>query len=230
MKNIGRRWRQLLALLLLITMTVLTGYPQNAQAARGGDWKEFLANWSSDEEDSADSNDSRTTEKQSGSKSQKKQKKKEKNKSQNKNKTDKRENNKSNQKQTANAAAEAEDTIEEDGSYTSKEDVAAYLHLYSKLPQNFITKKEAQQLGWESSAGNLDKVAPGKSIGGDRFGNYEEQLPDKKGRKYFECDIDYNGGYRGKKRIIYSSDGLIYYTEDHYQTFTQLYDEKGAVR
>lgn len=61
------------------------------------------------------------------------------------------------------------------------------------------------------------------SIGGERFGNYEGSLPEKSGRRYYECDVDYSGGYRGAERIIYSSDGLIYYTEDHYRTFERLY-------
>lgn len=116
-------------------------------------------------------------------------------------------------------------TVEESGSYTSKEDVGLYLHLYGHLPDNYITKKEAESLGWDSRAGNLWEVAPGMSIGGSRFGNYEGLLPDKKGRKYYECDIDYEGGYRGAGRIVYSDDGLIYYTEDHYKTFEQLYGQ-----
>lgn len=62
------------------------------------------------------------------------------------------------------------------------------------------------------------------SIGGDHFGNYEGQLPEAKGRSYKECDIDYEGGYRGGIRIIFSNDGLIYYTDDHYNTFTLLYE------
>lgn len=69
-------------------------------------------------------------------------------------------------------------------------------------------------------------MAPGKSIGGSHFGNYEGMLPEKKGRKYYECDLEYEGGYRGAKRLIYSNDGLIFYTEDHYQTFEQLYSGK----
>ena len=110
--------------------------------------------------------------------------------------------------------------------YADKEHVAAYLRAYKELPPNYITKKEAQALGWVSSQGNLWDVAPGKSIGGDRFGNYEGQLPDAKGRKYFECDIDFDGSYRNAKRIIYSNDGLIFYTEDHYTTFEDLTEEK----
>ena len=113
--------------------------------------------------------------------------------------------------------------IREEGSYTSKEEVSLYLHLYGHLPDNYITKNRAQDLGWDSKEGNLDQVAPGKSIGGSRFGNYEGLLPEEKGRKYYECDLDYEGGYRGAKRLIYSSDGLIFYTEDHYKTFEQLY-------
>ena len=114
------------------------------------------------------------------------------------------------------------DTIAEDGVYTSKDDVAAYIHEYGKLPQNFITKKEAKALGWPG--GSLEEYAPGKCIGGDRFGNYEGLLPEEKGRKYYECDIGTLGkSSRGAKRIIYSNDGLIFYTSDHYESFTQLY-------
>ena len=121
---------------------------------------------------------------------------------------------------------ETEQDISEDGEYTSKDDVALYIHLYGKLPENFITKKEAKALGWESKEGNLGEVAPGKSIGGDYFGNYEEILPEEDGRDYFECDIDTEGSYRGAKRIVFSNDGLIYYTEDHYESFELLYGEE----
>ncbi len=121
---------------------------------------------------------------------------------------------------------EPQEDISESGTYSSKDEVAAYIHEYGHLPQNFITKNEAKSLGWVSKKGNLKEVAPGKSIGGDYFGNYEERLPEKKGRKYYECDIDADGGYRGAKRIIYSNDGQIYYTEDHYETFELLYGEE----
>ena len=112
---------------------------------------------------------------------------------------------------------------DENGSYTSKEEVALFLHTYGHLPDNFITKEEARALGWDASAGNLHRVAPGKSIGGDRFGNREGLLPSKSGRQYYECDIDYTGGTRGAKRIVFSDEGLIFYTEDHYASFEQLY-------
>lgn len=129
--------------------------------------------------------------------------------------------------ETAGTLEKADETgggqLAEDGSYTSKDEVAEYLHIYGRLPDNYITKKDAEALGWDSKKGNLWDVAPGKSIGGSRFGNYEGLLPDEKGRKYFECDIDYDGSYRGAKRIIYSNDGLIFYTEDHYKSFEQLY-------
>ena len=114
---------------------------------------------------------------------------------------------------------------DENGSYASKDDVALYIHVYGKLPNNFITKKEAEKLGW--SGGSLENVAPGKSIGGSYFGNYEGLLPEKKGRTYTECDIDTAGrSSRGAKRIVFSNDGLIYYTDDHYETFTLLYGEE----
>ncbi len=106
--------------------------------------------------------------------------------------------------------------------YTDKDHVAAYIHVFRKLPPNYITKAEARKLGWKEQ-GTLDKLAPGKSIGGDRFGNYEKILPDKSGRKWTECDIDYRKGSRGPKRIVFSSDGLIFYSPSHYSHFEQLY-------
>ena len=117
---------------------------------------------------------------------------------------------------------ESEALLDPHGSYTTKEDVALYIHTYGCLPQNFITKKEAQALGWEG--GGLDDFAPGMCIGGDRFGNYEGLLPED--RDYKECDIDTLGASkRGAKRIVFSDDGLIYYTDDHYESFELLYGE-----
>ena len=116
--------------------------------------------------------------------------------------------------------------IDEDGSYTTKDDVALYSHTYGHLPGNFITKKDAQALGWPG--GSLEPYAPGMCIGGSRFGNYEGLLPEADGRTYTECDIDTLGAdSRGAKRIVFSNDGLIYYTEDHYATFELLYGEEG---
>lgn len=116
--------------------------------------------------------------------------------------------------------AETEPEIVWGESYTTPEDVAEYIYLYGELPENFITKKDARELGWESSEGNLWEVAPGMSIGGDYFGNYEGLLPEG---EYWECDVNYDGGYRGAERIIFSEDGSVYYTDDHYESFTQLY-------
>jgi hypothetical protein len=113
--------------------------------------------------------------------------------------------------------------IEEDGTYTSKEEVALYLHTYGHLPSNYVTKAEAEDAGWKTEGLDLDEACPGKSIGGDRFGNREKRLPNAKGRTWWECDIDSTGGRRGAKRIVYSNDGLIYYTDDHYKNFEQLY-------
>ena len=109
--------------------------------------------------------------------------------------------------------------------YDDKDRVALYLHLYGELPPHFITKKEAQKLGWDG--GEVEYYRTGAAIGGDYFGNYEGLLPKKKGRSYYECDIDTVGKRsRGAKRIIYSNDGLIYYTDDHYESFTLLYGEE----
>ena len=115
--------------------------------------------------------------------------------------------------------------IDEEGFYYSAEDVALYLYTYGHLPDNFITKSEARKLGWEG--GSVEKYAPDCAIGGDKFGNREELLPTAEGRQYYECDIDTLGeNSRGAKRIVYSNDGLIYYTDDHYESFVLLYGEE----
>lgn len=104
-----------------------------------------------------------------------------------------------------------------DGAYYSKDDVAKYIRTYGRLPKNFITKNQARQLGW--TGGPLEPYAPGKAIGGDHFGNYENKLP---WGRYKECDIDTKGKPRGSKRIIFSEDKRLYYTFDHYNTFEKI--------
>lgn len=116
--------------------------------------------------------------------------------------------------------------VQEGDKLTDKEGVASYLYRFKKLPRNFITKNQARKKGWLAEKGNLWKVTDKMSIGGDKFGNREGLLPQKQGRKYFEADIDYQGGRRGAKRIIYSNDGLIFYTHDHYNSFEPLIGEE----
>ncbi len=117
---------------------------------------------------------------------------------------------------------DTERVLDEDGSYTTKEDLALYIHTYGHLPSNFIPKKEAEKAGW--SGGSLEKVLPGMCIGGDYFGNNEGMLPKAKGRKWTECDVNTLGAKsRGPERIVFSNDGLIYYSPDHYESFEQLY-------
>ena len=116
-----------------------------------------------------------------------------------------------------------EKSVDEDGVYTTKEDLALYIQTYGHLPSNFITKKEAEKAGW--SGGSLERVLPGMCIGGDYFGNYEGALPKAKGRKWTECDVNTLGAKtRGPERILFSNDGLIYYTPDHYESFELLYE------
>ena len=111
--------------------------------------------------------------------------------------------------------------------YNTRDEVAAYLTAYGELPPNYITKSEAQDWGWKSTYNTVAEAAPGMSIGGDRFGNYEEILPKGKGRQYYECDIDYKKGNRNAKRIVFSNDGLIFYTDDHYESFSKYDPETG---
>ena len=114
-------------------------------------------------------------------------------------------------------------SISEDGEYTDKESVALYVHRYGHVPSNYVSKTKARNAGWISEQGNLWDVLPGKSIGGSRFDDDEDQLPDAPGRTWTECDIGYSGGRRGPERMIFSNDGLIYYTPDHYRHFERLY-------
>jgi hypothetical protein len=108
---------------------------------------------------------------------------------------------------------------------TDPQQIVNYLDEFGELPENFITKREAQALGWDSYYNYLGEVAPGKSIGGDHYGNYERKLPTKKGRTWRECDVNYKGEKRGAERLVFSSDGLYYYTNDHYKTFIQMFPE-----
>ena len=121
------------------------------------------------------------------------------------------------------AEAEAEAPIDPDGYYYSKDEVALYIHTYGCLPDNFVTKSEAEDAGW--SGGSVERYIPGAAIGGNRFGNREGILPDAPGRTWTECDINTLGeSGRGAERIVFSNDGLIYYTADHYESFELLYE------
>ena len=116
-------------------------------------------------------------------------------------------------------------SVEEDGWYSSKEEVALYIHLYGELPGNYVTEAEAEDAGW--TGGSVERwTGEGTALGGSYFGNYEGLLPKEQGRTYAECDVDTVGeNSRGAKRIVFSNDGLIYYTEDHYESFELLYGE-----
>lgn len=112
--------------------------------------------------------------------------------------------------------------------YYDLENVVLYLELYDTLPDNYITKKEAQDLGW--SGGSVEQYLEGAAIGGDRFGNREGLLPKADGRSYTECDLNTDGAdSRGAERLVFSNDGLYFHTEDHYETFTEVWVEDGEV-
>ena len=91
-----------------------------------------------------------------------------------------------------------------------------------KLPENYLTKEEARKLGWKDKEGNLAKIIEGKMIGGNVYRNRDGKLPQANGRIWYEADINYTSGYRGTERILYSNDGLIFVTYDHYQTFYEI--------
>ena len=124
------------------------------------------------------------------------------------------------QKKQEKKQQEKSKEITEDGQYHDLESVVLYYDKFRKLPSNFITKKEARDLGWEG--GSVEEFKKGAAIGGDHFGNFEKLLPAQKGIKYIECDIDTKGKKRGAKRLIISNDGKYYYTPDHYESFEEV--------
>ncbi len=124
---------------------------------------------------------------------------------------------------TPEAAAETGVTPVPKGPIVDPQSIADYLFAWGRLPDNFLTKAEARALGWGENASYLSDVALDMSIGGDRFGNYEGRLPVKHGRQYWEADCWYVGGKRNAYRIIYDNEGHVWYTADHYETFTELF-------
>lgn len=126
-------------------------------------------------------------------------------------------------KTKAPKATKAPEPEKKAGPITDPREIADYLFKHGELPPNFITKAEAKALGWDSSRNYVSDVAPGMSIGGDRYGNYEGKLPKAKGRKFTECDVNYTGGKRNGERIVFSNDGRVWYTRDHYGTFEELF-------
>lgn len=106
--------------------------------------------------------------------------------------------------------------------YSQPQDVVDYLDTFGELPLNYLTKEEAREMGWIASEGNLWDVAPDAVIGGDTFGNFEGLLPKAEGRRYFEADVNYDGGHRNAERLVFSNDDLYFYTDDHYESFVEM--------
>ena len=105
---------------------------------------------------------------------------------------------------------------------TAESRVTGYLQQHQRLPDYYIRKSAARKQGWDPAKGNLCQVLPGRAIGGDRFSNREGGLPEKNGRSWYEADVNYQCGRRGADRLLYSSDGLIFVTRDHYRHFEQV--------
>lgn len=108
--------------------------------------------------------------------------------------------------------------------YIQSDEVALYLHAFEELPPNYITKNDARDMGWDGNGNHMWQLDYGYCIGGDKFGNREGILPKAKDRRYYECDVNFEDDKRGAERLVFSNDGLIYYTADHYNSFELVYD------
>ena len=100
--------------------------------------------------------------------------------------------------------------------------VDLYVALYGALPSYYISEAEAAALGWKKWLGNLAEVLPGRGIGGKIYKNRDRRLPDVPGRIWHEADFDYERGFRNDRRLLYSNDGLLFVTYDHYTTFYEV--------
>lgn len=104
---------------------------------------------------------------------------------------------------------------------TNETVVVSYVIQNHRLPGYYVKKKEARKHGWNPAQGNLCDVLPGRAIGGDVFTNREGSLPKKPGRNWYEADLNYNCAHRNADRLLFSNDGLVFVTKDHYKTFVQ---------
>lgn len=123
------------------------------------------------------------------------------------------------------------EAVVESGTYTTRDSVAAYLCKFGNLPGNYVGKNEGKKLyeakGYTFSKWNFNPwTTLGVMIGGDKFDNfasdpdyYHENLPEG---NYHEADVEYSAKNRGTKRLVYQPDCIIYYTADHYETYTRL--------
>ena len=98
----------------------------------------------------------------------------------------------------------------------------AYIFYFGYLPDYYIDKATAMEAGWKTTHKNLSSLFPGKMIGGDVFENNNAKLPSSPGRIWYEADINYIGGKRNRQRLVYSNDGLIFVTYDHFNTFYEI--------
>ena len=92
---------------------------------------------------------------------------------------------------------------------------------FQKLPEYYITLSEAIKHGWQNGKSPA-KYFPNKMIAGGIYKNQNHHLPDAPNRIWYEADINYYEGKRNRHRILWSNDGLIFVTYDHYQTFYEI--------
>ncbi len=97
-----------------------------------------------------------------------------------------------------------------------------WLKTYGKLPSYYVSAEQARSKGWSPKKGNFDKLFPNKMMKRGEYDNKDGHLPSAPGRIWYEADINYRHGFRGLPRIVYSNDGLIFVTYDHYATFIEI--------
>ena len=90
-----------------------------------------------------------------------------------------------------------------------------------KLPEYYIEEDEIRTLGWRPGRWPSN-FAPGKMIKKGIYSNRNNHLPDEIGRVWYEADINYMQGKRNSQRVVWSNDGLIFVSYDHYKTFHEI--------
>ena len=90
-----------------------------------------------------------------------------------------------------------------------------------ELPKYYASYEYALSKGWRPRKWPSNFI-PNQMITRGQYFNDDGHLPSAPGRVWFEADINYKLGKRNSQRVLWSNDGLIFVTYDHYETFYEI--------